>query len=92
MSTTNALTVIQLAAINPAFRAAFKADQNQALNLFAADLNLSGTPALTADEITGILSVSDDEYTAFSRVATAVGVKVDPSAGALGGLVSVGII
>ena len=92
MSTANALTVIQLAAINPTFRAAFKADQNQALSLFAADLNLSGTPALTGDEITGILSVSDDEYTAFSRVATAVGVKLDATPGTLGKLVSVGII
>ncbi len=91
MSTVNALTVIQLEAINPTFRAAFKTDQDQALKLFAADLNLSGTPALTPDEITGILSVTDDECTAFSRIATAVGAKFNPGAGAQG-LVSVGII
>jgi hypothetical protein len=92
MSAINALKVIQLAAINPTFRAAFKADQDQALTLFSANLNLEGTPALTHQEMQGILSVTDDEYTAFSRIATAVGAQLDPRAGVLVGPIGVGIL
>lgn len=77
MSAKNAMEVVMLEAVSPAFRAAFRNDAGQTLNLFANELLLDGGNALTASEIDGILSISDDEFKAFSRIASAVGTPVE---------------
>lgn len=73
MSLQNAREVVRLATVSLTFRAAFRADPAQALTLFAADLTLTGDPALGADEIASILTITDDQYTAFTHIANVLG-------------------
>ncbi len=77
MSSKNAMEVVMLEAVNPAFRAAFRAEPAQALNLFSNELRLDNGAGLDAGEISSILSISDDEFKAFSHIASAVGTPVE---------------
>jgi hypothetical protein len=76
MSTEMVSEVVRLETINPAFRSAFRADQQQALALFANDLKCDGAASLTRDEINGILGISDEEFKAFAHIASVVGVSL----------------
>ena len=73
MNLDNSKRVIRVATIYPAFRAAFRANPEQALSLFAKDLNLQNGNSLQPNEIDAILSISDEEYMVFSRIASALG-------------------
>lgn len=75
MSTQNVGEVVRLETLNPAFRLAFRANADQALTLFAKDLHLDGSSPLTRDEVNGILSITDDEFKAFSHIGSIIGLS-----------------
>lgn len=79
MSAQNAMEVIRLATISQPFRTAFRADPDQALKLFAADLSFHGQPPLTKDEADGLKSITDQEFDAFARMTSAAGVALNPA-------------
>ncbi len=73
MNLDNSKRVIRVATIYPDFRAAFRANPEQAMSLFAKDLNLPQGEFLKPNEVDAILSISDEEYAAFSRIAATLG-------------------
>jgi hypothetical protein len=73
MNLDNSKRVIRVASIYPAFRSAFRANPQQALSLFAKDLDLQNEDSLEPKEIDAILSITDEEYMIFSRIALALG-------------------
>jgi hypothetical protein len=73
MSLDNSKRVIRVASTQPAFRAAFRANPQQALSSFAKDLDLQNGGSLQANEIDAITSISDEEYVVFSRMASSLG-------------------
>ncbi len=77
MSAEMVSEVVRLETVNPAFRTAFRADQNQALTLFANELKCGSSAGLTRTEIDGILGISDEEFKAFSHIAAVVGVSLN---------------
>ena len=73
MNQENAKRVVRVATIYPAFRTAFRANPQQALNLFAKDLKLQGTDALTLKEVDAIASITDEEFAVLARIASTLG-------------------
>lgn len=73
MNLDNAKRVIRVAIVYPAFRTAFRANPQQALRLFAGDLNLNQAQSLSSREIDAIGSISDEDYGTLARIASHLG-------------------
>ncbi|MEN9865852.1 MAG: hypothetical protein RL748_1442 [Pseudomonadota bacterium] len=81
MSTQNMIQVERFAAINPLFRQAMRANFGQAVSLFSKEIHLDDQDGLTDDEINTVMSISDAEYEAFSKMAAVTGPVMSKVAG-----------
>ena len=73
MSKDNSMRVVRTATLSPPFRAALRANPQQAFSLFAKDLCLEGETPLEPDEIKAVTSISDEAFSALARIATSLG-------------------